>query len=100
VKPPIEVVNDLLRECMDTFFQAAEDNGLTPPWVVEMTDADGDCICRMAFDDDMNGTADERVKTHKIAPFPFTLVLIDHTGKRLRGIMQAPVPYEPEGGVA
>lgn len=100
MKPSIEVVNDLLREFLQVVFQAADDGGLTPPWVVEMTDAEGDCVCRMAFDADMNGTADESEQTHKYAPFPFTFLLIDHNGKRLRASVKAPIPYQPLGGIA
>jgi hypothetical protein len=54
MKPSIEVVNDLLREGLQGFFQVADDRGLTPPWAIEVTDAEGDCVCRMAFDADMN----------------------------------------------
>lgn len=99
MKPSIEVVNNLLRDGLQGFFHVAEDRGLTPPWVIEVTDAEGDCVCRMAFDTDMNGTADKRVVAHKNAPFPFTVVLIDHSGKRLQASVKAPTPSESQGGV-
>ncbi len=99
MKPSIEVVNDLLSRGFQRFFQVAEDRGLTLPWVVEVTDAEGDCVCRMAFDADMNGTADKRVVTHKNAPFPFTVMLMDCRGKRVEASVREPVPCEPQGGV-
>jgi hypothetical protein len=97
-KPPFEVVNDMVKDVFAQLFRVAEYQNFTPPLVVEVTDADNECVCRMLLNAELSWIADHTLPDVKNKldpfPFPFTVVLTDHNGKELRATIYEPKPNE------